>query len=108
MFLCTSAARMSPGLYRQLVQMLSLSFFLARLLPLGLFLLHFNMYFFFVDPIFLCDLLSLFAFISYVCFHANVPVPEHVHTHPSPCSLHSPPPVCPAVGAADKEGQAGG
>lgn len=107
MFLCTSAARMSPSLYCQLPWMLSL-------LPICfalVFPLHFYIYFFFADQVFRCDLLSLFVFISHIFLCAFVLMYWCLYvcnTCPSPCSLCSPPPLCPAVRAADREGQAGG
>lgn len=64
MFLCTSAAQMSPGWYCQLVQHCLFSFLLAGLLFLGLFLLHFCIYCFFAD-FFFCDLLAIF--LSWWC-----------------------------------------
>ena len=65
MFPYTSAARISRDRYCQLDWTLSLSLFLARLPPLDLFLLHFHIYFLFADPVFLCDHLALFVFISH-------------------------------------------
>lgn len=71
MFLCTSAAQMSPGWYCQLVQHCLFSFLLAGLLFLGLFLLHFCIYCFFAD--FFLWPLGYFSFmVMYMCLRVYI------------------------------------
>lgn len=73
MFLCTSAAQMSPGWYCQLVQHCLFSFLLAGLLVLGLFLLYFCIYCFFADSFFFLWPLGYFSFmVMYMCLRVYI------------------------------------
>lgn len=100
-----------PMCTRSLCPPNTFSFFLANLLPLDPFPLHFHIYFLIADPLFQCALLPLFVFIS----HTLVCAFMLLHLCLCTCTqcffshlLHFSPPACPPVRAVGGEGQAEG